>query len=550
MKLTVESSTPGRNRWLKALLAAGVVLAAMSAMPWIAPARTQGLAFDAAGGAAVLADAPGSASVAPTSTDQANRLFVAATLAFRQATQASDPADAIALYREAVAGLHRIVENHPETELAVRLVSGQRIGTVALADFEAALTVAERAAGVPGNGQDRAAAPVTECDRLAAFGSDPGAVAEPVAEAALDAGAAVAACRAALADHPGEPRLEFQLARGLAAAGDDRGAMLHVRAAAALGYSAAQVWLAERLAEGRGTPRDLAEAEHWYTRAADRGDVAAQHGLGVLLRYGHGGERDADAAAWLRAAAEQGHAPSQIELGYLLEQSASGEGGLEQAARWYGRAAAQGDAMGQALLARLLYEGRGVAADPVEAVRLAALAAVQGNNGLAGGMLDALPREDLVRAAQTMLDDGGFDPGPVDGEIGGRTRRAIERFQAVIGRPIDGAVTPALLADLAVWPEFRAAEIDRFIDELSVLLCRPGGLDCACVENEFVTVFDPAEQYMAAAISAGIGAGLSADRIRARSGFANRPTEDFDAFMERADAFADRLAETCRPAAE
>ena len=549
MKLRVESVKRGRHRWLLPSAAAGVALAVMSALPWAAPAWPQGLAFDAAGDAAVPADVPGTVSVATPAGNEANRLFVAAAMAFRQATQAPDPADAVALYREAVAGLHRIIEAHPETDLAVRLVSGQRIGTVALADFEAALAAAERAAGLPGDGQQRIAAPVTECDRLAAYRADPDAVAEPMAEADLDANAAVAACRTAIAEYPGEARLEFQLARSLAAAADDRGAMLHVRAAAARGYPAAQIWLAQRLAEGRGTPRDLAEAEHWYTRAADRGHVAAQHGLGVLLRYGYGGERDADAAAWLRAAAEQGHAPSQTELGYLLEQSAGGEEGLEQAVRWYRRAAAQGDAMGQALLARLVYEGRGVAADPVEAMRLAALAAVQGN-GLAGGMLDALPREDLVRAAQAMLADGGFDPGPVDGEMGGRTRRAIERFQAVIGRPADGAVTPALLADLAAWPEFRAAEVDRFMDELALLLCRPGGLDCACVEEEFVTVFDPAEQYMAAAISAGIGAGLSADQIRARSGFANRPIEDFDAFMARADAFADRLAETCRSAGE
>ncbi len=54
---------------------------------------------------------------------------------------------------------------------------------------------------------------VTECDRLAAHGRDPGHVAPPVTRAGMDKEAAIAACEAAVKAEPDNPRLNYQLGR-------------------------------------------------------------------------------------------------------------------------------------------------------------------------------------------------------------------------------------------------------------------------------------------------------------------------------------------------
>lgn len=64
---------------------------------------------------------------------------------------------------------------------------------------------------------------VTECDRLAAHGRDPGHVGAPVASDAMDKEAAIAACRDAVRQDPDNPRLNYQLGRayGYSGRGDE-----------------------------------------------------------------------------------------------------------------------------------------------------------------------------------------------------------------------------------------------------------------------------------------------------------------------------------------
>jgi hypothetical protein len=53
-----------------------------------------------------------------------------------------------------------------------------------------------------------------------------------------------------------------------------------------------------------------------------------------------------------------------------------------------------------------------------------------------------------VRTAQVYLMYGGFDPGPIDGEIGDRTRGALKQFQGHAGLPATGELDEATLAKL------------------------------------------------------------------------------------------------------
>ena len=56
---------------------------------------------------------------------------------------------------------------------------------------------------------------VTECDRLASHGEDPFRVAPGVSRANMDFPRAIAACEAAVAAEPANPRLRYQLGRVL-----------------------------------------------------------------------------------------------------------------------------------------------------------------------------------------------------------------------------------------------------------------------------------------------------------------------------------------------
>ena len=66
---------------------------------------------------------------------------------------------------------------------------------------------------------------VTECDRLAAHGRDPGHVGTPVTSETMDKEAAIDACLDAVEADPGNPRLNYQLARAYGYSGRGAEAM-------------------------------------------------------------------------------------------------------------------------------------------------------------------------------------------------------------------------------------------------------------------------------------------------------------------------------------
>jgi hypothetical protein len=55
-----------------------------------------------------------------------------------------------------------------------------------------------------------------------------------------------------------------------------------------------------------------------------------------------------------------------------------------------------------------------------------------------------------TRAAQEALKTQGFDPGPVDGRMGPRTRAAISEYQRRENLPVTGTLDPATMAKLNV----------------------------------------------------------------------------------------------------
>lgn len=61
-------------------------------------------------------------------------------------------------------------------------------------------------------------------------------------------------------------------------------------------------------------------------------------------------------------------------------------------------------------------------------------------------------RQDLVYRVQEALYTRGFDPGPIDGKSGAKTREAMKAFAVWTGGIGTDAITPQLLIDLERQP--------------------------------------------------------------------------------------------------
>lgn len=72
------------------------------------------------------------------------------------------------------------------------------------------------------------------------------------------------------------------------------------------------------------------------------------------------------------------------------------------------------------------------------------------DTGLPGGVATApvARSAERIRAVQRALAKLGYDPGPVDGAMGPRTRAAIRAFQAASGLAADGRLTPEVERDI------------------------------------------------------------------------------------------------------
>lgn len=71
-----------------------------------------------------------------------------------------------------------------------------------------------------------------------------------------------------------------------------------------------------------------------------------------------------------------------------------------------------------------------------------------GNRGTtSGGGYVGVPSTQMGRDTQTALNYFGFNAGAVDGQIGGGTRTAIERYQVTMGYPVNGRQYPSYQYD-------------------------------------------------------------------------------------------------------
>lgn len=92
-----------------------------------------------------------------------------------------------------------------------------------------------------------------------------------------------------------------------------------------------------------GVARDSKEAIHWYSLAASQGEPESMYNIGVLYSQGMGVNLDhAEACLWFERAAVLGLAPAQFATGECYESGLGGLKDAEKSEHWYHLAEEQG----------------------------------------------------------------------------------------------------------------------------------------------------------------------------------------------------------------
>ncbi len=249
----------------------------------------------------------------------------------------------------------------------------------------------------------------------------------------------------------GNPIARYQLGVQQLQAGDARSAAILLRRAAEQGVPDAQYRFAKLLETGEGVDIDLEAARQWTERAANAGHRRAMHNLAVMYYYGSGAGRNFETAArWFQEAALLGLRDSQFNLALLFE---SGQGvplSLPDAYAWYMISASENDptAAQRAQALESLMEPAALA----QAREVVAGFSPRPIDPQANGLYQGQPWDRTASTAaidiervQGFLSVLGYRPGPIDGEMGSRTRDAIMAFEADQGLPRTGRVDAVLI---------------------------------------------------------------------------------------------------------
>ena len=288
------------------------------------------------------------------------------------------------------------------------------------------------------------------------------AMAEPLVSVPVEAGPA--ALREAA--ETGNPLALFEIGtrytegRGIAASPEE--AAVWYEMAAELGLAIAQYKVGSLYEKGIGVERDVSVAESWYRLAADQGNASAMHNLGVLLAMGAtGAPNNEEAARWFSKAAELGVTDSQFNMGILSAKGIGMRQDLEEGYKWFaivaeggdGDAGAKREEVAEMLSPEQLENAKAAAAlwrvktpDPASNSYAIPEGWTESNETTAS--IDGFDVRQAVSDLQRLLNERGYDAGPVDGLLGQKTRNAIIAFQRDSGLEPDGAVNQALIEKL------------------------------------------------------------------------------------------------------
>ncbi|MBT9473755.1 MAG: SEL1-like repeat protein [Phenylobacterium sp.] len=229
------------------------------------------------------------------------------------------------------------------------------------------------------------------------------------------------------------------------------GGLESLRKAANLGHSPAQFYLAKLYETGEGgLKKDPVEARRWTERAAQGGNRAGMHNLGIALIEGKGGSKNSTLAAqWFRRAADLGLVDSQYNLGALYERGLGVSQNAAEAYKWYLIAARTGDDEARKSAARvradLSPEARSVSERAAQGFRATA------PNPSAGGIETAVAPVASIVTAQRLLSQLGYYQGPRDGVASPALTMAIAAYQREQGLEASGTLDQMTVSRLQVF---------------------------------------------------------------------------------------------------
>ncbi|GGY80706.1 hypothetical protein GCM10011613_27200 [Cellvibrio zantedeschiae] len=198
-------------------------------------------------------------------------------------------------------------------------------------------------------------------------------------------------------------RTAFKYVKGDGVAQDYKQAIHWFTKAAEQGNVIAQTSLGYIYQKGEGVPQDFNQAIQWYTKAAEQGSVDAQRNLGIMYFNPEGTPRDYQKAKlFFTKAAEQGDLSAQHNLGIMSERGngAAVPKDLKQAFSLYSKVANQGFAPAQFSLGRMYVKGEGAPQDYKQGYIWFALAATNGMNSSARDAAAAQLTPQVLEQAQ------------------------------------------------------------------------------------------------------------------------------------------------------
>ncbi|WP_300435348.1 trypsin-like peptidase domain-containing protein [uncultured Mameliella sp.] len=278
-----------------------------------------------------------------------------------------------------------LIDNDGDRRIALETLVAEAPATSAARTASRLLAALQPAPPPPPTLAERmaASADVQDCDRLAGDRFHPDRAAglmrsDGTVFEAMDAEAAIAACKRALDSFPDHPRMTAFLGEALSAAERYDEAFAAYNTSARAGDAIGQAGLGVAYLWGLGTERDAAKARDMFEKSAARGHPIAKTGLGVIYQHGQGVPADPERALTLyREGAEAGYHGAQDQMGDLYLAGTIVEQSDKTAAFWFAKAADQGNAAAQFNLALLYENGRGVDKSTTTAARWYAAAAEQ-----------------------------------------------------------------------------------------------------------------------------------------------------------------------------
>lgn len=276
-----------------------------------------------------------------------------------------------------------------------------------------------------------AVAPETECDRLAADALDSQKIASVSGihdMYTMDTARAVPACELAVQQYPDEPRLAYQLGWALDAADRFPEAMRYYQRAQAAGHAESLAYIGWLYQNGQGVEQDYDEAGRWFERALEQGSRHAPQAIGYRYDTGQGAPEDhAKAMDWYRRAADLGDPSAMNSVGRMYRMGQGVSKNYAEAINWYRRAADLGHSSAMSQIAVMYHEGQGTQRDYGEAALWYERAVRAGNATVRGALRSRRIGSVAFRTAlQRGLRTAGVYNGPIDGDLGPGTQRALD----------------------------------------------------------------------------------------------------------------------------